>query len=124
MLESNRRAREFLFDGGWDWLWFKSHQDMRKKKAGDYYYNRDGKATRCLDPYNLFDACGYDGAGIFWWIQIKTDNWPDEQELKNFMIGKMGCCIIAINVIPPKKKGKTYRIKTRMYEDGRRINDD
>ena len=65
MLESNRRTREFLFSEGWSILWFKTHEDMRKKSNGDYYYTNDNKPHRCLDPFNLFDACGWDGDGRF-----------------------------------------------------------
>jgi len=122
MRMSNQKAREFLFAEGFDWLWFKSHEDLRKKSRGDYYYMAlDKKAIRCLDPYNLFDGCAYDATGIFWWFQIKTNNWPDEKAIIAFSKGKMGCCIMAINVKPPKGKRKRYEVVTREYEDGQRI---
>ena len=121
MRESNKRAREFLFGERWDFLWFKTHADARKKKGLDNVYTADGKITPCLDPYNLFDGCGYDSAGVFWWFQIKTGNWPNEDQITAFSKGKIGCCIMAINVKPPKGKRRTYEIKVREYEDGEKI---
>ena len=112
MQETNRQARKFLFAEGWDWIWFKSHVDARKR--GDYYYLAlDQKAIMCLDPYNLFDACAYDPNGIFWWIQIKTDNWPDEVPIKAFMVGKKNVGILAINVKTPTKTRLTYSIAVK-----------
>jgi len=121
MRTSNAKAREFLFGEGFDFIWFKSHVNTKFKKNRDYFYTADGKAHSCQDPYNLFDACGYDSEGIFWWFQIKTNNWPSEQELKAFTIGKMGCCIMALNVRTPSTKHRTYRVQTREYEDGKRM---
>ena len=117
MRESNRRTREFLFNEGWSTMWFKSHEDMRKKSAGDWYYNSDNKAHRCLDPFNLFDACGYDAQGRMWWIQIKSGQWPEEQPLLTFSIEKF-INILCVNVKKPTKKRKTYKIELREYRNG------
>ena len=120
MRESNKKAREFLFGEGWDFLWFKTHVDGRKKRGLDLVYTKDGKITPCLDPYNLFDGMGWDAAGVFWFFQVKTDKWPPEAELLAFSTGKLECRIMALNVKPPKGKRKTYEVKVREYEDGER----
>jgi len=117
MRMSNQKAREFLFAEGYDWLWFKTHADSRRKKNRDYYYMANGDIIGCMDPYNLFDAMGFDGEGILWFIQIKTGNWPDKNQIDAFLINKHGVNIMAINVKPPKTKGKTYQIKTRVYSN-------
>lgn len=118
MHDTNRRAREFLFAEGFDWIWLKSHEDMRKKNAGDYYYLAlDPKPKRCLDPYNLFDGCAYDAEGNFWWIQIKTDNYPEDKPIKAFMVGKVGVNIMGINIRTPKGNRKRYDIKTRTWNN-------
>lgn len=109
--KSNGRARAFLFAEGWDWLWFKSHVDFRRC---DYYYlANDPKAHGCIDPFNLFDACGYDHEGRFWWIQIKTNEWPSEAPLKGFMLGKRDVRILAINVKTDPDDPKKYDIAVR-----------
>lgn len=114
---SNGVAREFLFAEGFDFIWFKSHT-FTKFGGSDYFYMAlDKKATACTDPYNLFDGCCYDANGVFWWFQIKTNNWPDEDPIKAFMVGKPDICIIAINVKKPTKNRKTYDVKTRVYQN-------
>lgn len=116
MQESNRQARKFLFAEGFDAIWMKSHTDSRRGGSDYYYLSLDQKAKQCTDVFNLFDGCCYDADGQFWWVQIKTDQWPPEEPIKNFMIGK-STNIMAINVKKPTKTRKNYTIATREWSN-------
>ncbi len=105
MYASNKKAREYILKEmkGTD-VYFKEH---RRRKSIFYNIDEYYKAT---DFFNLFDGlCFHNGSLCF--FQIKTNSWPTQQPIDEFLHDKHGFGAFAINVRPNKKP----TIKVRWY---------
>lgn len=109
MNDSNRKAREWLFENGYDELYFKPHKDIRKRHNVEYVYCKDYN-YQIMDFYNLFDGFGFDAEGVFTFLQVKTNKWPDFEKIKNFLFSKRGIKALIINVKTPSKEFPKTRI--------------
>ena len=92
MRESNKHARLWLLENGYDHIWFKRHvrkpdrfytQDLHTVKEKGvmvqkpYYYG--------IDMWNLFDGiCFHQQTGQMIFFQVKTNQWPQEDPFYNF----------------------------------------
>lgn len=108
MYQSNYKARDYILKrmDASD-VYFKEH--TRRKSR---FFNKDGFYL-ATDFFNLFDGlCFIDGSLCF--FQIKTNAWPSEAEINNFLRGKFGFGVFALNVIPKKRiiKEKWYTMSS------------
>ncbi|GEM_PF-5555103 len=111
MLTSNSKALEYLLSNDFDQIYLKPHRDTRKKFNHEFIHTKEGK-YQITDFFNLFDGFCYDVSGLFYWIQIKTDNWANENEIKKFFTSRYGR-VLSINVRKPTKTIKKYRVDVR-----------
>ena len=122
---SNRRAEKYLLENGYDQIWLKKHFDPRKKYGHDLvYFNKRGSTKYgqresdganyyvALDLFNLFDGMCFSPDGRLVFIQIKTNSWPSEKPILDFISDKQGFAVIAINV---KQKEGRWSVITRHW---------
>ena len=114
MRESNRRAIAYLLEKQYDHIYLKPHRDTRKKYNAEFMKSQKG-AYQITDFFNLFDGFCVSPDGFLIWIQIKTDNWPKEREIIQFLLDKRGWFVMAINVRKPTKTIKKYRVDTKTW---------
>lgn len=91
MRDSNTIARSFLIDKKFDNIWLKPHY-----RYLDTVWTQDG-TYQAQDLWNLFDGIAFDKNGNPIFLQIKTDNWPNEKQIKHF-IKRFKVKAMAINV--------------------------
>ncbi len=105
MYASNKEARNYILkELKGSEVYFKEHyrRNSRFWNTSGYYLAKDF--------FNLFDGlCFIDGSLCF--FQIKTNAWPEQKRIDEFLHNKHGFGVFAINVRPDKKP----RIKVRWY---------
>ena len=79
---SNRKAVLWLLKNGYDDIWLKPHT-----KRTDLTYTQ-GEWYRVIDLWNLFDGICFDAEGNIILIQIKTNSWAKEEDIKDFLLNK------------------------------------
>lgn len=108
MNNTNRLAREWLFNHGADYIYFKPHKDTRKVKNKEVFFTKEGNFYM-TDFFNLFDGFCYLN-GIFTWLQTSTTNFHSEAPYREFLKDKKDCKILFLKAV--KKDGK-WEIKTK-----------
>jgi len=94
MYVSNKKARTWFLNNGYDHVWFKRHT-----KRKDLVFTKSG-AYSATDLWNLFDGICLTKDNVPCFFQVKTNAWPKMQPLRDFKNGN-SFEIICINV----KKG-------------------
>ena len=108
MYASNKLAREWMLNNGYNHIWFKAHLKRKDKiytTAGTY---------QATDLWNLFDGIAIsEQFGQVTFFQVKTNAWPSEDPYLNFYSIKNseGTAILFINV---KKEKNHWVVKTRL----------
>lgn len=111
MRYSNKIAVKWLLSHDFDEIWLKRHT-----KRHDIHYTQNGNYVG-LDLWKLFDGIcinmvsttpslnrGYSEHGSMVFLQLKTNAWPSDNELIQWLKDKHGCYVMAINVRKVKKK--------------------
>jgi len=106
MRSSNRKAVMWLLKNGYDDIWLKPHG-----RRHDLVYTR-GEWYRALDLWNLFDGICFDDEGTVVFIQIKTNAWPPNQPIFDFMRDKKNIKVLCINVYKVKSR---WDVKVRAF---------
>ena len=101
---SNRKAVLWLLKNGYDDVWLKAHT-----KRTDLTYTQ-GEWYRVIDLWNLFDGICFDEGGNIVLIQIKTNAWPPNKPILDFIADKKNVKVLAINVF---KVGSRWDVKVR-----------
>ncbi len=114
MRESNRRAVEYLLEKKYDHIYLKPHKDNRKGKNVEVMKSQKGSYP-ITDFFNLFDGFCVSPDGLLVWIQVKTDAWPNEKAIIEFLMDKQGFFVMALNVRKPTKTIRKYRVDTKMW---------
>ena len=103
MRYSNKLAVKWLLVHGFDEIWLKRHT-----KRHDFHYTVKGNYV-ALDLWKLFDGiaiqttrCKNFKSVVF--LQLKTNAWPSDNELVQWLSDKLGCYVMAINIKKVKKK--------------------
>jgi len=130
MRTSNRRAVRYLLENNYDQIWLKKHFDPRKKYGHDLVYFQNHGSTKygeresdganyyvALDLFNLFDGICFDSSGTMTFLQIKTNAWPPEKPITDFISNKNGFTVLALNVKHVKKR---WVVLTRHWKTGGR----
>ena len=104
---SNRKAVLWLLENDYDDIWLKAHG-----RRHDLVYTR-GEWYRALDLWNLFDGICFTDDGKVVFLQIKTNAWASEKEIKDWLIDRKDLIVLIINV---KGKGKKWEVRVRKYE--------
>lgn len=112
MRYSNRLAVKWLLTHGFDEIWLKRHT-----KFHDIHYTQKGNYV-ALDLWRLFDGIcvnlkrsrtpGHYQKGSLVFLQLKTNAWPSETELIQWLKNKHGCLVMAINVRKIKKEWEVF----------------
>jgi hypothetical protein len=105
MRVTNRLAVEYLLKNGYDNIWLKSHTKFK-----DVVYTKTG-SFRATDLWNLFDGI-CTGFGYIYFIQIKTNAWPVEKPIIEF-VENTNSKAMALNA--KKKSNGRYEITERRY---------
>ena len=101
MRYSNKIAVKWLLAHGFDEIWLKRHT-----KRHDIHYTQKGNYVG-LDLWKLFDGICINmkvQANSMVFLQLKTNAWPSDNELIQWLKDKHGCYVMAINVRKVKKK--------------------
>ena len=103
MRYSNKISVKWLLSHGFDEIWLKRHT-----KRHDIHYTQKGNYVG-LDLWKLFDGIcikqGFEvNARSMVFLQLKTNAWPSDNELIQWLKDKHGCYVMAINVRKIKKK--------------------
>ena len=104
---SNRKAVLWLLKNGYDEIWLKAHT-----KRTDLVY-AIGEWYRIIDLWNLFDGICFDGDGNIILLQIKTNSWANEKDIKDFLSDKKHLKVLSINV---KGKDRVWNVMVKDYE--------
>lgn len=110
MYATNKYARDWLIENGYDMIWLKRHEDLRKAKNQETYYTKSGNYFM-TDIYNLFDGMCFDSNGTLTLLQISTTSFHKKEPYQQFMQGKKGFVILLIKVVN-LKGGWTVRTIT------------
>ena len=102
MRVSNRKAVLWLLEKGYDDIWLKPHG-----RRHDLIYT-SGEWYRALDLWNLFDGICFDKGGNVVLIQIKTNAWASEKNIKDFLRDKNNVIVLVLNVSRREKKWGVY----------------
>lgn len=106
MRYSNRLVVDWLLQNIAGMVWLRTHS-----KRKDFHYTKDS-TTAQHDVFGLFDGGFIDKYGNFVFIQIKTNAWPSEKQINDFLYQK-NIHAIAFNVRKVKSK---YQVFYRFYK--------
>ena len=107
MRVSNRKAVHWLLGNGYDDIWLKPHG-----RRHDLIYTR-GEWYRALDLWNLFDGICFDKEGNVVLIQIKTNAWASEKNIKDFLRDKKNVIVLVLNV---NRRESKWGVHVREYK--------
>ena len=107
MRVSNRKAVMWLLKEGYDDIWLKPHT-----RRHDLIYTR-GEWYRALDLWNLFDGICFDKEGNVVLIQIKTNAWASEKNIKDFLRDKKNVIVLVLNV---SRRESKWGVRVREYK--------
>ena len=91
MRASNKIARTWLLQKGFDQIWLKPHtarNDLVFTQKGNYL---------ATDLWNLFDGICFAEGGTIVFLQFKTNSWPKAEPLQKF-VKEHNVKVIVINV--------------------------
>ena len=129
MRYSNKLAVKWLLSHDFDEIWLKRHT-----KRHDIHYTQKGNYVG-LDLWKLFDGIcittihnlassasldhiGEYEKGSMVFLQLKTNAWPSDNELIQWLKDKHGCYVMAINVRKIKKKWVVFNRYYYRTRDG------
>jgi len=106
---SNQMVRKWLLEMRFDHIWFKRHT-----RRNDVCYTQKGTYS-AGDLWNLFDGICFSPDGTIIFLQMKTNNWANEESLKGFA-KRHNVIILSFNVTNRLKecKGK-FKVFMRSY---------
>jgi len=112
---SNKRARDYFFDLGYNWICFKPHTkriDTAWNRKSNGFETRD-YITYYTDHFNIFD--GYMLRDGLVWFQVKTNAWAKASDVIS-ACKNTKCPAIVVNVTNKLKKCKgKYKVFSREY---------
>lgn len=115
--KTNDLAREWLINQGYTQIWLKTHARRKDTIWMKRDHHLSGKAYivkyQATDLWNLFDGICFDDCGCLHFLQIKTDGWPNKNQIVNFLEDKQGVYVLAINVKTRIKNGP--KVETKVW---------
>jgi len=109
MRDTNKKVRFWLLENGYDDIWFKPHS-----KRNDYVFTQE-RTYLATDLWNLFDGICFDSLGRPIFLQMKTNAWPKEKPIKDFIRKRMIRVLVLNNTNKMKSTNGKYGIFTRSY---------
>ena len=105
MRYSNRLVVDWLLQNIASIVWLRTHS-----KRKDFHYTKDSTTSQ-HDVFGLFDGAFIDRYGNVVWIQNKTNAWPAEKPLLDFLQRK-NIHAMALNC---RRNGHGWEVKYRCY---------
>ena len=109
MYETNKKAKKWLLDHEFDYIWFKPHHDSRKKKHKETYTTKQGVFYQ-TDLYNLFDGICFDNAGNVVFLQMSTGKFHPVKKYEDFFMDKDSCYCVLLCAVKNKNR---WEIRTK-----------